>query len=272
MTYARAAVVTALALTLGLLVTPMAGAVHPADSTPCAKRLISAHEGYTAHDDGDTTESQLAAFDIGSNIADSDIWLTKDDHIVQIHDNDVSHSTDGTGFVTQMTLEQVLALRTKRYHEMVPQLADSLALPIAHETGRYLMFEAKFSFAGKAQLRQLADEIAAADMTDHVIVYMAYVRHAQALKKIAPDLTVWYKSLSGVPSVRQVAGLDGVMIPAGSLTAAVTSQFHDAGMTVIRERVDIEDDQAWQRFVTSGADGLMTQRPKVAIAECRALP
>jgi glycerophosphoryl diester phosphodiesterase len=271
MTYRRALLATTLALTFGVLAAPRAAASYPADSTPCAARLISAHEGYTAEHDGDTVESQVAAFDIGSNIADSDLWLTKDGYIVQIHDNDVSHTTDGTGLVTEMTLEQVLALRTKRHHEKVPQLKDSLELPIAHEPGRYLMFEAKYSFAGKAKLRQLAREIAAAGMTDHVIIYAAYLRHAQALKKIDPGLTVWYKSQEGVPSVRQVACLDGVMIPAGSLKREVTDQFHAVGMSVIRERVSVEDDQAWQRFVHTRADGLMTSHPKVAIEECRNL-
>jgi glycerophosphoryl diester phosphodiesterase len=272
MTYVRASLLAVLAMTAGVLAAPSAGAVHPADSTPCTKRLISAHEGYTAHHDGDTVESQRAAFRIGTNIADSDVWPTKDGYIVQIHDDDVSHSTDGTGLVTEMTLEQVEALRTKGHHEKVPQLDDSLALPIGHEAGRYFMFETKFAFNSRAKLQQLADDISAAGMTDHVIIYSWYLRHAQTLKSIDPGLTVWYKAQGSVPTVQQVAGLDGVMIPAGLLNADVTSQFHAAGMTVIRERVTVESTQAWRRFVASGADGMMTAHPKIAITECRALP
>src|SRR4051794_21232906 len=71
------------------------------DSTPCSAKLVSTHEGYQVHADGDTIKSQVAAFKIGTNIADSDLWPTKDGYLIQMHDNDVHGSTDGHGLVTE---------------------------------------------------------------------------------------------------------------------------------------------------------------------------
>ena len=268
----RIPVLIALVLAAGALAAPAAQAAHSADSTPCPKTLISAHEGYTAQADGDTVDAQQAAYDIGSNIADSDLWVTKDGFIVQIHDNAVSYSTDGTGLVTQMTLDQILALHTKRFHEPVPQLSDSLALAGFHEPGRYLMFETKFAFAKTKYLDLLDSQITAAGMTGNVIIYSNYLKQVNYLNQIDPALIVLYKSIDGVPDITQMTGVDGVMIPGGYITPSVVQTFHAAGLTVTRERVANETQGGWDKFVKTGADSLMTDFPTTVIAECRALP
>jgi glycerophosphoryl diester phosphodiesterase len=263
---------SAVVASLSLIAVPPAQASHRSDASPCTKRLISAHEGFTAHADGDTVESQQAAFRIGANIADSDVWMTDDDYFVEMHDDDVSYSTNGTGLVSQMRLSQILALRTKYWDDPVPTLDDSLAIPVASDAGRWEMFETKFEFENTDYLDWLADAITAAGMTDHVIIYSAYLDQVRYLKQIDPDLTVWFKAETSVPDPSQVEGLNGVMIPSGMLNATVTQEFHDIGLTVIRERVGSENATAWNNFVASGADGLMTANPRVAIAECKALP
>jgi glycerophosphoryl diester phosphodiesterase len=232
--------------------------------------LVSAHEGYKLNADGDTVESQQAAFDIGSNIADSDLWVTKDGYIVEMHDNDVSHSTDGTGLVTQMTLAQVLALHTRYHDDPIPQLNDSLAIQTAHEAGRYLMFETKFSFAKPAYLQLLDSEINAAGMVNNVIIYSNYMNQLQALKQMDPALTVYYKALDSVPDLSQVQDLNGVMLPAPLVTKASVAEFHGAGLSVMRERI-AETQSNWARFVKTGADSLMTDDAPTIIAECQAL-
>jgi glycerophosphoryl diester phosphodiesterase len=274
MSYQRACVVIALIVSFGLLSAPVAEATRAQGSisSPCTKRLISAHQGYRVNADADTIESQQAAFDIGANLADSDLWVTKDGYIVQIHDDDVSLWTNGTGLVTDMTLAQVKTLRTRPHNERIPRLNSSLALPVAHEAGRYLMFEAKTSFDDPANRQRLDDTITQAGMIDHVILYTSDVQRAHALKLLDPALHVWLKGdAAHVPPLSWVAGLNGVMLPANFTTAAVVTQFHTAGFAVIRERVLSETVANWTRFVASGADGLMSDYPKAVIARCRLL-
>lgn len=274
MSYRYAGAAVAFLAALGLFAAPEAAhATSSGSSTPCSNRLISAHQGYRLNDDADTLESQQAAFDIGANIADSDMWVTKDGYIVEIHDNDVSHWTYGHGLITDMTLDQVKQLRTRPHNELVPQLGDSLALSIAHEPGRSLMFEAKPVFDDPANRQELDEELNAADMIDHVIIYTSGVKQAHAFKTLDPNLTVWLKGGPDyVPPMSWVQGLDGVMISAPLLTTEVVRQFHDAGIAVIRERVLTETKVNWKRFVTSGADGMMTDDPVIVIRRCRQLP
>lgn len=261
--------------TLGLAATMAfatpAQAMRPFDSTPCSARLISAHGGYQANADADTVESQLAAYDIGTNIADSDLWKTKDNHFVQIHENDVSYSTDGTGLVTDMTLDQVQALRTTPFQQSVPTLEASLALPQFAEPGRYLMFETKWSTQGNWALKLIDDKIKAAGMSSHVIIYSAYMNQVQYLSTIDPELTLWYKSGSKPPPVSQMIGLDGVMIAASDIRRAEVKVYHESGLQVIRGMIGVESEASWQRFVARQADGLMTEDPALVVERCRTL-
>lgn len=264
-------VMGATALAAAAALSSPAQAMQPLDSTPCAARLISAHGGYTAAADADTVQAQLATYDIGANIADSDIWKTKDNQFVQIHENDVSYSTDGTGLVTNTTLAQVQALHTTPHQQPVPQLADSLALPQFAEPGRYLMFETKWSMQGPWALKLMDDQIKAAGMSSHVIIYSAFINQVQYLSTIDPELTLWLKSGSQPPPVSHMIGLDDVMIAASDLRKADVARFHESALTVIRSKVDTETETTWSRFVARGANGLMTEDPVTMVDLCRAL-
>ncbi len=248
-----------------------------ADSTPCAKKLISAHEGYRRNADGDTIDSQVAAYNLGANLADTDVWETADLAMVEIHDEDVSHSTTGTGLITQMTIDQWGALRTTQYGEPVPTLEQSLAVPQLSQSGRQLMMETKYEF-NKAQrpnaLAHLVAKIQASGIDpSHVVIYSEFSYQIQTLEQLYPALITWFKPYQFVPSVADVVsyGANGVMLPANMMTAENVAPFKAAGLTVIRQRTADSID-SWNTFLATGADGLMTDSPAKMIKFCRALP
>ncbi len=274
MLYRRAFVAFTLVSSVGLLCVPVAANAsgHLSKSTPCSKALISAHLGYHVNADADTVESQQAAFDIGANIADSDMWVTKDGYIVEIHDDDVSQWTNGHGLITDMTLDQVEQLRTVPHNEQIPQLTDSLALPAAQQPGRYFMFEAEEPVFDNNPVNQqkLVDAVESAGMIDHVIIYTSGWQLSHDLKALDPNLVVWVKGgPDTIPPLSVVQGLNGVMVAASLLTPAVVQEFHNAGISVIRERAGAESKTTWKNFVAKGADGLMTDDPLFMIKQCR---
>jgi glycerophosphoryl diester phosphodiesterase len=274
MSYRRATIAFAVVASTGLLFVPAtANAAHQVSkSTPCSKALISAHLGYRLNADADTVESQQAAFDIGTNIADSDLWVTKDGYIVEIHDNDVSLWTDGHGLITDMTLDQVEQLRTVPHNELIPQLSDSLSLPAGQQAGRYFMFEAEEDVFDDNPVNQqkLVDAVESAGMTGHVIIYTSGWKLSHDLKTLDPNLMVWVKGGPDAnPPLSVVQGLNGVMISAHLLTPAVVQEFHSVGAQVIRERAGAESKTTWKNFVRNGADGLMTDDPVFMIKQCR---
>ena len=86
--------------------------------------LIIGHRGVPSLEDENTIESAAHAVMLGADIIENDIYLTKDQHLVVMHDNTVNRTTKGTGKIEEMTLAEVQQLRTthKNYH--VPTLAE----------------------------------------------------------------------------------------------------------------------------------------------------
>ena len=240
------------------------------DATPCPNKLISAHEGFRKNYDGDTIDSQNAAFRIGANIADTDVWVTADSYQVEIHDADVSHSTDGTGLITDMTIDQWSLLRTTQHHEPIPTLEETLALPQLQQPGRFVMIETKYSYQKPGRIEALVAAIQAAGVQTHVIIYSDYLSQVQKVNALDPSIITWAKPLDYAPPPSDVPGVDGIMLPASLLTADITAQYHAIGYTVIRQRT-AESLTNWQAFLATGADGLMTDSPQLMIKRCREL-
>lgn len=72
--------------------------------------LLGCHRGDRTHYPENTMEAFKAAVELGLDAIETDVRRTKDGHLVLIHDRDVLRTTDGEGFVDEMTLEEVKAL------------------------------------------------------------------------------------------------------------------------------------------------------------------
>ncbi|WP_214787764.1 glycerophosphodiester phosphodiesterase [Exiguobacterium sp. s21] len=88
--------------------------------------LIYAHRGYSAK----YPENTLSAFKAALPHVDGielDVQLTRDGRLVVIHDETVDRTTNGSGFIKDMTLRQLRLLRTES-GERIPTLEEVLVL------------------------------------------------------------------------------------------------------------------------------------------------
>ena len=108
--------------------------------------LVGAHRGGAAH----APENTLAAFAEGlrrgSPMLELDVHLARDGELVVIHDHQVDRTTDGSGYVSQLTVAELRRLDAGSWFdprfagERIPTLAEV----IAFVAGRaYLTIEAK---------------------------------------------------------------------------------------------------------------------------------
>lgn len=74
------------------------------------KFLIIAHRGASAHAPENTIESFRLAKDLGADYIELDIQMSKDGHLIVMHDLTVDRTTDGTGNVKDLTLEEIKRL------------------------------------------------------------------------------------------------------------------------------------------------------------------
>ncbi|TCI29729.1 glycerophosphodiester phosphodiesterase [Exiguobacterium sp. SL-10] len=88
--------------------------------------LIYAHRGYSAKYPENTISAFKAALPHVDGI-ELDVQLTRDGRLVVIHDETVDRTTNGSGFVKDMTLRQLRLLRTES-GERIPTLEEVLLL------------------------------------------------------------------------------------------------------------------------------------------------
>ena len=72
--------------------------------------MIYGHRGASAHAPENTLEAFLLSMDMGADGFELDVHLSKDGELVVIHDESVDRTTDGTGLVRELTLEQLKKL------------------------------------------------------------------------------------------------------------------------------------------------------------------
>ena len=88
---------------------------------------IIAHRGASAHAPENTIAAFQLALDQGADGIELDVMLSKDGHLVVIHDNTVDRTTDGKGAVRDMTLEELKSLDAGG-GQRIPTLEEVLEL------------------------------------------------------------------------------------------------------------------------------------------------
>ena len=73
-------------------------------------RIVAGHRGIKAHYPENTILSFEKAIELGVDMLEMDLNVTRDGEIVVIHDLTVDRTTDGTGAVRSLTLKEIKAL------------------------------------------------------------------------------------------------------------------------------------------------------------------
>jgi len=97
--------------------------------------LVIAHRGDSAHRPENTLASFASAIEVGAHLIEFDVQLSRDGHVIVLHDPRVDRTTDGTGAAAELTLAELRALSAgyaERFGstykgERIPTLAETLA-------------------------------------------------------------------------------------------------------------------------------------------------
>ena len=87
------------------------------------KPYVMAHRGNKVLFPENTISAFRQAVDDGADIIETDLHMTSDGHFVCIHDDKVDRTTDGSGFVAEMTLSE---LRTHNATHLKPDLKPTV--------------------------------------------------------------------------------------------------------------------------------------------------
>ena len=93
-----------------------------------------AHRGASGNYPENTLIAFQKALEIGVDEIELDLYLTKDDHLIIMHDSTVDRTTDGTGAISDLTLAEIkvldagIAFGEQFRGERVPTWEEALAL------------------------------------------------------------------------------------------------------------------------------------------------
>lgn len=72
--------------------------------------LVTGHRGAMGHAPENTMVSFAKGLELGADMLELDIHVTRDEKLVVMHDGDVSRTTNGTGHIKDMTLAEIKEL------------------------------------------------------------------------------------------------------------------------------------------------------------------
>jgi len=242
--------------------------------------LVIAHRGDSAHRPENTLASFASALECGADLVELDVQLTKDGHVVVIHDPTVDRTTGGHGRVGELTLREVRALSAgypERFGsdfagERVPTLAE--AMGFLRERARVLVEIKPHSVTGDAEggieARALA-EVRRARMEKDV-AFISFDRRALVrCRDLAPEIArgpLFHRAEAGeVLAVAREVGGELVMPAKGMLSEDLRDRAREAGIKVATWVVD--DPEELRALARFDLYGIGSNRPGVLLDAIR---
>ncbi|HEX3785176.1 MAG TPA: glycerophosphodiester phosphodiesterase family protein [Pseudonocardiaceae bacterium] len=106
--------------------------------------VVVAHRGASAHRAEHTLAAYALAIEQGADGLECDVRLSRDGHLVCVHDRRVNRTSTGHGVVSELALAELARLDFGGWHDELPDSADDLirepvAAPSAQPTERGLL-------------------------------------------------------------------------------------------------------------------------------------
>ena len=285
-TFATVILLIVLVLALFVFITPDAPASAYYDSVH--PPLVIAHQGGDGIWPGDTMFAYQNAVKIGADVLEMDAHITKDGQIVLMHDEKVDRTTDGTGLIEDLTLQQLKQLDAAyRWSNdggaTFPYRGHGIQVPTLEE-----LFQAfpQMRYVIEIKLTQnpidvpLCELIRKDHMQDNVVIASFHDQAMQNFRTTCPEVAT---SASRGEVTRFVLFgkifLSGLVAPKYEsiqppydpkesknipiMTRRFIRESHAKNLAV--EPWTVDDPAIMRQYIEWGVDGIMTDRPDLMI-------
>jgi glycerophosphoryl diester phosphodiesterase len=219
--------------------------------------LIVAHRGASAHEPENTLVAFESALRAGADVVELDVRLSSDGVPVVLHDPDVAATTDGTGYVHAMSLDQLKRLDAsggRGTRQEIPTLAEALDLLADHRAGANLEIknlpgEPAFDSPIEAVLEAALETVDASRFDGPVLVSSFNWLTIERCKADVPAVATGFLTIAPIDPWAALVyarhhGHDFVLPQTPALAAAgpaFVEDAHDAGVRVGTWVADDED-------------------------------
>jgi glycerophosphoryl diester phosphodiesterase len=251
------------------------------DKCICSKPVVQkctivAHRGFSSVSPENTLISMVKGCQAGADGCELDVYLSKDGHVVVMHDNDVERTTCSKGKLTEMTLAQIKKLdagskMSPEYKgEPVPTLEE--VLKYIKSADKHLVVEIKQAGIVKETLATIDQE----KMRDHVTIIAFNDQNIRDTHAEAPKLPLaWLYGDDKTPGANdaekakwiadktQNLGAGIVDIAWKLVTPELVKECHARGIQVWAWTVD--DPEVMAKLMGMGVDSITTNKPDLGL-------
>lgn len=215
--------------------------------------FIVAHRGASGYEPENTLRAVRRALEIGVDAVEVDVHVSRDGHLLVIHDDTVDRTTDGHGRVKDMSLEELRRLDAGR-GERIPLLEEVLEAV----KGRAVLFiELKERDAALPALG-IVEKLG---MLDGVL-FISFIPEALLDVKRARDDAhiglIYFRPANGIAEARRI-GCEAVLPYYRFATEKSVAFAHRLGLITIAWTVD--DFETARTLKERGVDGIASNYP-----------
>jgi len=240
--------------------------------------VVVAHRGASLAYPENTLEAFEGAIVAGADIVELDVRLTSDSVPVVLHDMDVSIATDGSGFVHQLTFDQVRRLDASKGRARparVPTLREALEL-LSGRAGvnveiKNLPGEPSFDSPREETAEQVVKLLDEVGFDGPILVSSFNWLSIERVRDMNPEIPTGFLSVAAIDPraglVYVISRGHAYVLPQVAAVAIAGEEFvveaHAAGVRVGTWTVDEPEDI--ERLFGMGVDAVATNRPEVAV-------
>jgi len=222
---------------------------------------IIAHRGDSKTHLENTFSAIQAAILCGAEIIEIDIRKTSDGHFVLMHYADIGKTTEGTGLVCNLSLDQIRSIRTLN-GEKIPTLKEILSLV---KNRAFLKIDIKESIVDNSLFELIQDQ----GMTEHVMFTSVFLRSLKKTRKFFPQVKIevgWLNKKIPLEKIlkktrRVQADFIGPHHTIISKTLVDTAHKNGVGVHVWT----VNYPEKMKAMIALGVDGITTDDPREAI-------
>ena len=225
--------------------------------------LIIAHRGSSIDEPENTIRAFKKAISIGADIIEFDVRKTLDGKIVVIHDPLVDRTTNGTGFVHEMTLKELKKLDAGK-GEKIPELYEVLEL--FENNSVELVIEIKIPNVVEEVIKQVKSYDLEDRTTIDSFIYSEIYKVKEINDRIKTSMDIECVPLgTDIVSMAQKLKADVIQYYYHSLLFVpnLTEMLQKAGLKVWAWTVN--DERIALKLAEQGVDGILTDNPEAML-------
>ena len=250
--------------------------------------LVIAHQGGDGIWPGDTMYAFEKAVETGADVLEMDAHITKDRQIVLMHDEEVDRTTDGSGLIEEMTLDELKRLDAAfRWSNddgrTFPYRGKGIQIPTLEELFQrfpQMRYVIEIKLTQNPIDKPLCDLIRNQDMQDKVLIASFHDEAMQSFRQTCPEIAT---------SASRTEVRDFVLLGKVFLSGFIAPQYQSIqppydpkesmNIPIMTERFireahaknikvepwTVDDPELMRQYIEWGVDGIMTDRPDLMI-------